>query len=222
MIIRFATLFFVFLCFQGFSQTSVKKEISIPMYRGEKIYWYDSLKFLNANLDLSNLETDNSHLKHVRLWTDKQVVDVWQAKDSTFHCVVTSFVREYDAKKELEGKFFVKKDELEQISAMILLDSLQLNHLGDYKDCHNIKSYNHDKIDGEFYRIELSTPSTYRLITLLNPEEQSRNIDEVKLFLQYLDLVNKEMDLGYMHQQLIMSLKKGTYVAGLSLITKKR
>jgi hypothetical protein len=222
MLTRITTILFTLLFLQGFSQNNVKKEISVPMYRGEKIYWYDSLKFLNQNLNLNSLETDNSHIKHVRLWTDKQVVDVWQSKDSSFHCVVTSFVREYDKKREIEGKFHSNQVALDPISAMVLLDSLQLNHMGDYKDCHNIKNYNHDEIDGEFYRIELSTPTTYRLITLLNPEQQSRNIDEVKLFLQYLELVNREMDLEYLHRQLMMGLKKGTYVAGLSMITKRR
>ncbi|MFP5471175.1 MAG: hypothetical protein ACLGGV_06235 [Bacteroidia bacterium] len=222
MILRVVTIAFLVLSINAFAQGNAQKEIVIPKYRGEKIYWYDSLKFLSSNLNLANLEKDYSHIKHVRLWTDKQVVDVWQSKDSNFHCTVTSFVREYDSRKELEGKFYSESVQLEPISAMILLDSLQLNHMADYKDCHNIKKYNHDKIDGEFYRIELSTPVSYRLITLLNPEEQSKNIDEVNLFLEYLELVRDEMDLEYLHRQFMMGLKKGTYVAGLSLITKKK
>jgi len=222
MISRVVFIAFLMFSVTSFSQGTAQKEIIIPKYRGDKIFWYDSLKFLSANLKLPDLEKDYSHIQHVRLWTDKQVVDVWQGLDSTFYCTVTSFVREYDAKKEIEGKFYSERVVLEPISAMILLDSIQLNHMSDYKDCHNIKKYDHDKIDGEFYRIELSSPTSYRLITLLNPEEQSRNIVEVDLFLTYLDLVRKEMDLEYIHRQFMMGLKKGTYVAGLSLITKKK
>ena len=197
-----------------------EKEIDVPFYLGQKIFWYDSLKLVRENLNLEDLEKSKAP-QHIRIWTDKSAIDAWKDEVGEYHCVVTSFCKAYDVKKEIEGEFFLRKINVEEISAQVLIDSLYAKEISTMKDYHHIKKVNKNLIDGVTYKIEISTPASYRMFTFLNPENQGNYIDEVELFMSYLKTMNMEFDLNYIHRQFMMSLKNGVYVAGLDVITKK-
>ena len=198
-----------------------EKEIDIPFFQGNRIYWYDSLKMVRESLSLENLEKSQTP-HHIRIWTDKNAIDAWKDESGKYHCVITSFCKAYDIKKAIEGDFSLKSNRVETITAQVLIDSVYSMNIDELKDYHHIKKCNQNLIDGITYKMEISTPTSYRMFTFLNPENQSRNIEEVKLFLSFLNVMNKEFDLNYLHRQFMMGLKNGTYVAGLEVITKKK
>lgn len=200
---------------------SFEKEIDIPFFQGSKIYWYDSLKLVRENLSLEDLETSQTE-NHIRIWTDKNAIDAWKDVDGKYNCVVTSFCKDYNLKSEEEGEFSQKKSKMQSITAEILIDSLYSKGISTLSDYHHVKKINKNLIDGVTYKIEISTPTSYRMFTFLNPENQNSNIKEVELFLSYLKIMSLEFDLNQTHRQFMAGLKNGTYVAGLDVITKKK
>ena len=199
----------------------VDKDIDVPYYKGDKIYWYDSLKTLRDNLDLTDLEK-STEKHYIRIWTDKNAIDAWIDAEGNYECKVTSFCKEYNVKKQREGDFHQYTRYVERISAKILIDSLYSFDMDKMDDFHHIDDYNKKLIDGTTYKIEISTPTSYRMFTMLNPENQSTSIEEVDVFMTYVDIIKNEMDLSYIHRQFMRKLKNGTYVAGLEVITKKK
>lgn len=198
-----------------------EKEIDVPFVQGHKIYWYDSLKVLRQDLNLKDLEKSKEP-QYIRIWTDKSAVDAWKDENGEYHCVVTSFCKSFNEKKNEEGEFYLKRNKVEDVSAQVLIDSLYAKNINSLKDYHLVKKMNKNLIDGVTYKVEISTPKTYRMFTFLNPENQNSNIEEVQLFLDYLKILHLEFDLNYIHRQFMMGMKNGTYVAGLEVISKKK
>lgn len=199
----------------------IKKEFNIPKYRGKAIHWYDSLKEVRTLLNLEDLETSKKQ-SYIRIWSDKSAIDAWQDEYGNFYCRVTSFCKEYNEKKMIEGDMLKRSKNLENISGQILIDSLFSMKVCDIEDYNFNKKFNQNLIDGITYKVEISTPNSYKMFTILNPENQKRSIPEVKLFISYLKLISREVDLEKLHSELMMSVKQGTYVAGLEIITKKK
>ena len=178
---------FVFVFFVSTSVLSQNRNFQIPTYSdGDTTLWYKWKMELGKEIGLEDIRK-TSNIWHFRLWTNKQVIEIWQNKDGVNLGKITNWVKEVtpDDEEPTHRKFYKSTE----------LDSIMVNQLSYLIKNSGIKSIPDEMYienwraidDGITYTTEIADENDYYFKTYGNPKSQ--DIVEAQKVRNFVDSV---------------------------------
>ena len=161
-------LFTLIFSLNVYAQVDIQTKLCLE---GDSSFWYIWSKNLGKKIELNNVK-NSQNKRTYRLWTDKQVIDVWIDKNDRKYGKITNWVEECNIYGETPSNriFYFSYDlNLNQIEKIFtLIDSLKIDNIPDYTYIENWT----DLDDYTLYIIENSNNNSYCFRTYPSPESQ--------------------------------------------------
>ncbi len=154
---------------------------------GYSSVWYESQMILRSQLDLVNIsETQNN--KYFRLWTDHQVIDLWENENNQMFGKITCWTQEVispagDTSKNIWFKSR-KLGKSKLVSILEIIDSSRINYIPDQEF---IKGWELG-CDGITYLIEMANKNDYYFKAYWTPIAQD-SLREAVIVQNFVDKV---------------------------------
>lgn len=166
------------------------RELHIPTYKdGTASYSYKSNRELSEQIKLQSVQNTESDF-YFRLWTDRQVIDIWGEPTKQMSGTITSWTEERNpADQEKTGNIFYKTALLDsnRISNILkIIDSLSINEIPDSDLIEGLNSVS----DVAVYIIETANKSDYFFKTYLSPTSKD-SLKEIIIIQYFIDETSK-------------------------------
>lgn len=179
-------IFFILLVISPVLVFGQGKKLHIRAYSdGSLSLWYKWRMELCPQIELDSIQNSNN-IWHFRLWTQKQVIDVWEDREGGKAGKLTSWTEEYTSnEEEPTNRIFYEYK---------LLDANEVNNLISLIDSSHIKNVpNEDSIenwgrgfDGITYIVETVDTSNYYFKTYWTPKAQG-GLKEAKIVQEFIN-----------------------------------
>jgi hypothetical protein len=217
---QFNTLIFFFLLpLFGLSQKHIDTLNSVSDLTDNKRFWFYFDNNEDKKLGLSDLLNSSDSL-NIRIRSFCDVLDISLKNNGTL--ISKHFI--YLVKKNKKSKpQKVIYDGLSIDSSLtkLIVDTLYKLQIDKFPDDSKIANYP-VFVDGNNYRIQIATPTTYKEFVLSSPYA-AKEIKEAEVFDNFIKYVYKLVDYTKRFDQLKAQLKNGKYIyGGLYVYTIKR
>ena len=176
--------FFIFCFSNSFGQT---KNLNKIISKNGDTYWYKYQLKQIEKLSLPLLDTSSSD-EYYRVWTNRQVIDIWRSPNGIWDGKLTTWTDEFVPNNEEEtNRSFVvsKKISNDTINLIrVIIDSSKILNL---PSDDSIKGWQQG-FDGITYVIEQSTKTNYSFKTYWTPEAQD-TLKEAKQVQSFIDSI---------------------------------
>lgn len=176
--IRFIYIIFLFCSNFSFGQTrNVNGIISL---NGDTSFWYKHQIKQLKKLSLPLLNT-SSYQEYYRLWTNKQVIDIWQNSDNTFGGKLTTWTDEYvPIDEQLTSRSFIVTKDLSADTIKVIRAFFQSSNMLSLPTDDSIKGWQHG-FDGITYVVEQLSKDNYSFKTYWTPKAQDSLIEAIQV-----------------------------------------
>jgi hypothetical protein len=192
------------------------KLYNIPILsNGDTSYNYRYLKNLTKQLSLAQLDTSTNN-EYFRLWTNKQVIDIWQNEDRSFSGRLTNWTTEYfNPDIETARKVFVQSVRLNVDSVNSIKHNLFSGRILQLPTDDSIPGWNRG-VDGITYFIEYSTKKIYSLKSYWTPKVQA-SVTEAKLIQSFIDSSLSLANSSKMWESFKLAIPFSCYTNGIKV-----
>lgn len=182
--------------------------------------WYKWRGELAQELKLKKIQSTTNKF-YFRLWTDKQVIDIWITNDKKYHGEITSWVKEYVSysKEEQTNRIFFKVNQMDSVqvfNTIRLIDSTKIQNIPDES---LIKNWQQG-FDGITYNIETSDSLDYYFKTYWTPTSQD-SVKEAVIVQTFVDRVITTSEVSNLWSRFAMEIPFECYVNNGPMCTCK-
>jgi hypothetical protein len=215
-IMRLTTILIVFLCVHTFAIGQVER-LFVKDY-DERYTWrnaererVDSFYF-----GLQPLRTAN-HKLHCRIRYTNQIIDIYQAEDSTYHGKLINEITGEDSQKnkdpdetqQINKHYIFDKIELDPMKAGIVLRTLIASGQHDIPIDTLVKTWKHNFLHCDGYRYEFFVEGKYSLQTFHCPLGQDDSAAYKQLIIANHQFVKEELQLDSLYEIFLGNLPRG-------------
>jgi hypothetical protein len=177
------------------------KTISIPTYgsQADTSLFFKADRALGQTMQLPSLQTSGAAF-HFRLWTSRQVLDIWTLDSALYFGAVTSYAQHYDDKLFQQGRYQVdtvlfKRTYLPNSKAKRIFELLDSLSIPSIPSDNQIAGWR-DGLDGIEYRIEIASPTSYAYKTYWSPHVFADTLWEALHIQLLIDKLDTRFDLA--------------------------
>lgn len=183
---RISLLFTFLLCFSlSFGQT--KHLNGVISLNGDSSFWHKYLLKQLEKLSLPSLDT-TAQGAYCRVWTNRQVIDIWQKPGGTFAGKLTTWTDEYiSVNEEPTNRSFIVTKNLSDDTATLVSAFIQNSKILAVPTDDSVTGWKQG-FDGITYIIEQSSADNYSFKTYWTPEAQN-SLEEAKQVQDFIDRV---------------------------------
>lgn len=212
-------IIFTLLCFSvSFSQNKNIYGVTSP--NGDTIFWY---KHLNKQRNKLSLPSLDSFLvkEYYRVWTNQQVINIWQNKNGTTIGELITWTNEYAPYDEKETKrTYVNVQPLTGDTAEYVRQLFLSSGILGLPTDDSIKGWQQG-LDGIIYTFEQSTNDTYSFKTYWTPKAQDSLIEAMQVQ-SFIDSVFSMVDAQQKWQSFAKNIPYQCYINGGPSVTCKK
>lgn len=158
---------------------------------GDSTFWFKHQTTIARKLSLPLLDT-STKTEYIRIWTNKQAIDVWREKSGAFRGILTTWTDEYTPyNEEPTNRTFFKTKQLGSDSLRMLFNLLTLSKILFLPTDDAIRGWQQG-YDGITYIIEHSTQHNYAFKSYWTPKVQ----DSLNEAIQVQTFVDNAFDLA--------------------------
>jgi hypothetical protein len=149
-------------------------------------FWYEWVSTQAKRLSLDSI-LSTSHSTHFRLWSQSQVIEVWQANNSAYEGQLTTWTEEYtDSDEEPTNRIYIQKKAID-FSAVQSIKSLILSSgINKIPADNSIPGWKQG-FDGTEYLIETADSKSYYLKSYWTPRAQDSLLKEASIVQKFVD-----------------------------------
>ena len=163
------TITAVLICCSALGQGKMSYNTRKP--DGDSTFWFKYQTAIARKLSLPHLDT-SSKAEYVRIWTNKQAIDLWREAGGEFSGMLTTWTDEYAPyNEEPTNRTFIKSKELSGDSLRLLRELLTSSGILTLPTDDSIGGWQQG-FDGITYIIEHSTKDNYSFKTYWTPKAQ--------------------------------------------------
>lgn len=180
------TLFYLLIILSFLDLKGQTKKIHIyKSPNGDNTLWYQWRVELCNQLELEHLSKSDKNW-HFRVWTNKQVVEIWTDSNNKTNGRITSWTEEYiQDNKNSKARIFKETKELETIQVQTMISLVNKYQIDTIPDEHLIINWGQG-FDGITYIIENSNLTDYYFKTYWTPHAQN-NLNEALVIQSFID-----------------------------------
>lgn len=206
-ILVFATLLIVY---QSFGQS---RKIHLPKRNGKVStydFWYaDILKF-SEKLGLKPLK-DSPYEFHFRVWTENQVLDIWQNSQNIFSGSLTLWAEEYTYDDGPSRTFF-KQYKVSSKTVLGIKNLIDSHKILTIPSDSEIKGWNQG-CDGITYKLEFCDRQNYYFKSYWTPSV-IENVPEAKIILHFILKIRENGNYERLWKAFVQKIPYHMYVIG--------
>ncbi|QNF31832.1 hypothetical protein HUW51_03520 [Adhaeribacter swui] len=177
------TIAALLICFSSFRQGKTFYNIIKP--NGDTTLWFKYITKRANKLSLPLLD-NTLESEHVRIWTNTQVIDIWQDNTGSLFGKLTTWTDEHvDRNEEPTNRTFIKSKPITFDAVRLLRKLLTLSNVLVLPTEDSIKGWQQG-FDGITYIIEHSTKDTYSFKSYWTPKAQG-SLKEAMLVQAFVD-----------------------------------
>lgn len=163
------TISALLICCSAFGQGKTFYNINKP--NGDSTFWFKHITERTKKLSLPLLDT-TSNVEYIRIWTNKQVIDIWQVENSNSSGKLTTWTDEYvSGNEEPTNRTFIKTKPLGSDTVRHLRELLTSSNILVLPTDDSIAGWQQG-FDGITYIIEHSTKDNYSFKSYWTPKAQ--------------------------------------------------
>lgn len=163
------TITALLICCSLFGQGKTLYNTSKP--NGDSTFWFKYQTAIARKLSLPLLDT-STKAEYVRIWTNKQAIDLWREMSGEISGTLTTWTDEYAPyNEEPTNRTFIKANELNGDSLRLLRELLTSSNILFLPTDDSIKGWQQG-FDGITYIIEHSTKDSYSFKSYWTPQAQ--------------------------------------------------
>jgi hypothetical protein len=183
------TLIALFIFYSSFGQGKIFYNTHKPA--GDSTFWFKHQTAIARKLSLSVLDT-STKTEYVRIWTNKQAIDLWQEDDGEFKGILTTWTDEYTPYNEAPtNRTFIQTKKILGDSLRQLVEQVKSSKILFLPTEDSIKGWQQG-LDGIIYIIEHSKKDNYAFKTYWTPKAQ----DSLKEAIQVQTFVDNAFNLA--------------------------
>ncbi len=212
-----STAFIILILFvqTTYSQT---RNIQVEGYQSpDSSLWYNWRMKLCDQINLDSIQK-TEHKTHFRLWTNRQVIDLWENSDGKKNGRLTSWTAKYSEEYDFDNQkthfnAFIL-DSLTTVSLFSLIDSSSILTI---PDSDAIKNWGNGK-DGITYIIENADTENYFFKSYWTPEVQD-SISEAILVQNFVNQFLSITDANNVWAEFVSTIPFECYINGGPMVT---
>jgi len=183
------TIIALLICFSSFGQGKTFYNTHKP--DGDSTFWFRHQTAIARKLSLPLLDT-STKAEYIRIWTNKQAIDLWQEYDGEFKGILTTWTDEYTHyNEEPTNRTFIQTKQLSGDSIRLLVELLKSSKILFLPTDDSIKRWQQG-FDGITYIIEHSKKDNYTFKSYWTPKAQ----DSLKEAIQVQTFVDNAFSLA--------------------------
>lgn len=200
---------------------SQERTIHVKTYEnGDTSFWYNWSMNLCDEIGIKKIQSFSTN-SYLRLWTNRQTVDIWSDNKGEFHGKITTWTEEYTpAGEDPTNRIFIQSDILNsnQVSNIIqLIDSSNIKLIPD-QDL--IKNWGYG-FDGITYIIELANKTEYYFKSYWTPVAQD-TLKEAVIVQNFVDRILELSNANLIWEGFVDIIPYEYYINGGPFISFKR
>lgn len=213
-------LFYILALFCSTMSFGQNRELHIKTSEdGDTSLWYKWRISLCNQIELDSIQ-NSKNTRHVRLWTNRQAIDVWENSSGIKFGKVTSWTYEINrSDRESPSRIFYEKTALDSIQVdkiFALIDSTNINNIP-HED--SILGWSQG-LDGITYIIECVSPTAYHFKTYWTPKAQG-SLHEALIVQNVMDRSLEMSSADEIWNDFVFRIPFDCYINGGPLITCK-
>ena len=202
----------IFLLFSVASFGQTKSYYNIVSSNGDTTFWYKYQTKQIKKLSLSSLDT-SSNDEYFRVWTNKQVIEVWQNQNGTTSGKLTTWTDEYTPYIEKPtNRTFIKINSLNGDTAKLVRQLFLSSGILSLPADDSIKGWQQG-VDGITYFIEHSTKDSYSFKSYWTPNAQD-SLPEAIQVQSFIDNVFSLVNAGDVWKSFVKIIPYESYYNG--------
>ncbi len=184
----------------------------------DSTYEYKYLTELAKKLKLQSLGL-SSQPEYYRLWTDKQIIEIWQSQDGEYYSRLINWTKEYlNYKSKKEPRIYSQSYSISADTTLALINLITSSDILNIPTGDSIPGWNRGT-DGTTYYVEYFTKKSYSLKSYWSPQSQDL-VQQAKLVSTFFDRSFSSVNSTIIWQSFVNTLPFRCHVNGIGVSCK--